>query len=85
MSLNLRAGIDFPSQLPTASAPYFLLGRNAAGSWVIRETTGRRAGLFRSREAAIKYARDETADGNFTILDQPDGLDLEQQPFNRAA
>ena len=32
MSLNLRAGIDFPSQLPTASAPYFLLGRNAAGS-----------------------------------------------------
>jgi hypothetical protein len=86
MSLRLLAGIDFPSQLPTATAPYFLLGQNTAGTWVIRETTGRRAGLFRSREAAIKYARDESPSGNFTILHQPDGLELEEpRKLNRAA
>jgi hypothetical protein len=77
MSLHLVAGIDFPSQLPTATAPYFLLGRNLCGSWVICETTGRRAGLFRTREAAIKYARDESPNGNFTILHRPDGLELD--------
>ena len=52
MSLHLVAGLDFPSRLPTAVAPYFLLGRNAAGAWVICESTGRRAGLFRTRDAA---------------------------------
>jgi hypothetical protein len=68
MPLYLVAGIDFPSQLPTATAPYFLLGLNCKGYWVLRETTGRRAGLFRTREAAIKYACHESPDGNFTIL-----------------
>jgi hypothetical protein len=85
MSLHLIAGIDFPSQLPTATAPYFLLGMNAAGAWVIRETTGRRAGLFRTREAAIKYARDESPEGNFTILHRPEGLELESPKLSRAA
>ena len=85
MSFHFVAGIDFPKQLPTATAPYFLLGLDSAGHWVIRETTGRRAGLFRTREAAIKYARDESAGGNFTILHQPDGLELDQQFIKHAA
>lgn len=85
MSLHLVAGVDFPSRLPTTSAPFFLLGLNAAGQWVIRETTGRRAGFFRTREAAIKYARDESAEGNFTIVDQIEGLEFEQSPVKRAA
>src|SRR5262245_55038094 len=76
MSLHLVAGIDFPRQLPTATAPYFLLGVSSRGAWVIRETTGRRAGLFRTRQAAIKYARDESPNGNFTILHRPEGLEL---------
>jgi hypothetical protein len=84
MSLNLVAGIDFPSQLSTATTPYFLLGLNAAGAWVIRETTGRRAGLFPTREAAIKYARDESADGNFTIVHAAsrDAVALLSNPMN---
>jgi hypothetical protein len=85
MSFHFVAGIDFPKQLPTATAPYFLLGLDSAGHWVIRETTGRRAGLFRTREAAIKYARDESAGGNFTILHQPDGLELELPLVKHAA
>ena len=78
MSLHLVAGLDFPSRLPTAVAPYFLLGRNAAGAWVIRESTGRRAGLFRTRDAAIRYAFDESAGGNFTIVHRPEGLELDR-------
>jgi hypothetical protein len=54
----------------------FLMGRNSAGRWVVREANGRRAGIFRTREAAMKYVRDESAHGNVTILDQPDGLEL---------
>jgi hypothetical protein len=76
--MHLAAGIDFPSQLPTATTPYFLLGLNSAGAWVLRETTGRRAGLFRTREAAIKFAHDESPNGNFTILHRPEGLELDQ-------
>jgi hypothetical protein len=84
MSLNPVAGVDFPNRLPTATAPFFLLGLNSAGHWVIRETTGRRAGLFSTREAAIKYAREES-DGNFTIVDQIEGLEFEQPHLERAA
>jgi hypothetical protein len=85
MSLNLVAGVDFPSQLPTATAPYFLLGLSSTGAWVIRETTGRRAGLFSSRQAAIRFAREESLDGNFTIVHCPEGLELEPLQLERAA
>ena len=85
MSLHLVAGIDFPRLLSTATSPYFLLGVNSRGTWVIRETTGRRAGLFRTREAAIKYARDESPNGNFTILHRPEGLELRDLPRLREA
>lgn len=85
MSRHFVAGVDFPNQLPTAAAPFFLLGLNANGSWVIRESTGRRAGLFRTREAAIRYARDESPDGEFTILHRPEGLELEAPKLGRAA
>ena len=85
MSLHLVAGVDFPSRLPSATAPYFLLGVDSAGHWVIRETTGRRAGLFRTREAAIKYARDESGDGNFTIIDRIGVLELEAPRLDRVA
>jgi hypothetical protein len=85
MSPHLVAGVDFPSRLPTSSAPFFLLGLDGAGHWVIRETTGRRTGLFRTRQAAIKYARDESANGNFTIVDQVEGLEFEQPQLKQAA
>jgi hypothetical protein len=77
MSLHLVAGIDFPSGSPTAAAPCFLLGVDSAGHWVVRETTGRRAGLFRTRAAAIKYAREESAGGRFTIIDRIGGLEFD--------
>jgi hypothetical protein len=58
------------------TSPLFRLGINAAGLWVICEATGRKGGLFRTRQAAIRYARNESVDGNFTIVHEPDGLEL---------
>jgi hypothetical protein len=81
----MSPGGSFPRQLTAATAPYLLLGRSITGAWVIRDTTGRKAGLFGSREAAIGFARDESANGEFTIVHQPDGLELDDRQFNRAA
>lgn len=85
MPARLVARIEFPSHLPMATAPSFLLGLNSRGVWVIRETTGRCAGLFRTREAAIKYAREQSLNGNFTILHQPEGLELDSPQLSEAA
>jgi len=85
MSLKPVAGVDFPSRLPTATAPHFLLGLSCMGAWVIRETTGRRAGLFATREAAIRFARQESVDGNFTIVHCPEGLEFDRLQLEQAA
>ena len=85
MPPKLVGGFACAKHLPIAAAPYFLLGLNSAGLWVIREMTGRKGGLFRTRQAAIKYARDESLNGNYTIAHQPDGLELEYQDFKTAA
>ncbi len=37
------------------------LGRNAAGLWVIRDSTGRCAGMFKCRRTALRFARREIA------------------------
>jgi hypothetical protein len=85
MSLNLVAGIAIPSQLPTATAPYFPLGLSSTGAWVIGETTGRRPRLFSTRQAAIRFARKESRDGNFSIVHCPEGLELQALQLGRAA
>jgi hypothetical protein len=83
MSCNLVAGIDVPSQVPTATAAYFLLGLSSTGAWVIRETTGQRAGLFASRQAALRFAREESLNGNCIIVHCPEGLELEALQLGR--
>lgn len=70
-----------------AGAQTFLLGQNAAGRWIIRDAAGLNAGVFRSREAAIRYVRYECADRNVDIAQMPDGTQLEFPPgrLGRAA
>jgi hypothetical protein len=86
MALNLAAGIELRKWRLRAAASCFLLGQNEDGAWVIRETTGRKAGLFRSRKDAIRYARDESPGGDFTIVYRPGGLELlERHEIGKAA
>jgi hypothetical protein len=66
---------DLP--LTRASKSYFLLGQNARGLWVIRENTGAKAGVFLSREAALRFARLESPDEHFAIVHINDGLEFD--------
>lgn len=50
----LRAEASIPQ------AARFIVGQDPDGHWVAIEIHGRAGGLFRSREAAIDYAGDET-------------------------
>jgi hypothetical protein len=54
-----------------------LLGQNGRGQWVIRDAMGARAGLFASREAALRFARLESHDEPFAIVDVPGGLEFD--------
>jgi hypothetical protein len=65
---------DLP--LTRASKSYFLLGQNAEGMWVIRESTGRKAGMFRSREAALRFARLESPD-DFDVIHVNDTMEFD--------
>jgi hypothetical protein len=46
------------SSRPKPARP-FLLGRNHAGQWVVRDKDGRWGGVFVDRNAALKFAMSE--------------------------
>lgn len=52
----------------------FVVGQDAQGHWIAVEIHGRAGGLFRSREAALGYAEDETAH-------RPDAVLLAAEPI----
>jgi len=85
MSFHSRVAPDCVGFFSLEPATYFLLGLDAKGCWVIRESNGCRAGLFRTREAALKFAREGTPSGNFTIMFCPEGLEFEPGLMTRAA
>lgn len=79
-TLAQRAGTvprwsDLP--LTRASKSYFLLGQNAHGRWVVRENTGAKAGVFLSREAALRFVRMESPDEHFAVVHVNDGLEFD--------
>jgi hypothetical protein len=79
-TLTQRAGTNPRwSDLPLTRAikSYFLLGQNTQGLWVIRESTGKKAGMFRSREAALRFARLESPDQHFTVVHVNDAMEFD--------
>jgi hypothetical protein len=53
------------------------LGRNAAGLWVIRDSMGRSAGMFKCRRAALRFARREIAGASASIVLVNDCLEFD--------
>lgn len=53
-------GAAIHADASTATAVRFVVGQDPEGRWVAVEIHGRAGGLFRSREAAIDFAEDET-------------------------
>jgi hypothetical protein len=67
-----------PAPRPSDPPPLcFLLGQNARGLWVIRERTGGKAGLFVSREAALRFARQESPEERYSVVDVNGGLEFD--------
>ncbi len=46
---------------PTRTMPAFVVGRDGEGHWLAVETHGLGGGFFTSEDAAMHYARSETA------------------------
>jgi hypothetical protein len=73
------AGVPRRGHMPVARAskPYFLIGQDARGSWIIRESTGKKAGMFSSREAALRFARLQSTDEHFAVVHVNGGLEFD--------
>jgi hypothetical protein len=54
----------------------FVLGRDHGGHWIVREIHGLCGGLFTSKNAAISYARFESADRKSVIRLTSDLVEL---------
>jgi hypothetical protein len=84
MALDLAVASDFGKPRRRSPETCFLLGLTKDGVWLISETTGRKVGHFRTLKAAIRYAREESPNGNFVIVYQPAGV-VPQHLLGRAA
>jgi hypothetical protein len=56
---------DPPSWL---QPPLFMIGQDGRGNWVVQDRTGKRGGLFVSREAALRYVRSENGFGPRAVV-----------------
>jgi hypothetical protein len=45
-----------------STSAQILLGRTPSGAWVVRDLIGAHAGIFRTREAALRFVRVEFGD-----------------------
>jgi hypothetical protein len=79
-TLAQRAGaVPRWDELPLihAGRSYFLLGQNARGMWVVRDNSGKKAGVFLSREAALRFVRLESPDGRCAVVNVNGGLEFD--------
>jgi hypothetical protein len=45
-----------------------MVGQDRCGNWVVQEQSGDRGGLFVSRDAALRFVRDENRDQHSTVV-----------------
>lgn len=64
------------AQALASDAARFIVGQDPEGHWVAIEIHGRAGGLFRSREAAVDYAEDETDHRPDAVLLSGDRIEL---------
>ena len=68
-----------PSPSLCSKTPLFLIGRDRAGHWVVRDVQGLRGGLFVDRAKALKYALFENGNRPQAVVMVPGVLDLDMQ------
>lgn len=72
MSTPMQIETQTPS-LPRGPQVNFLIGRDGEGHWLAVETHGHGGGIFKSRDTALQYARDESRrqPGAVRFVDEP--------------
>ncbi len=48
--------------------PVLMVGQDCHGKWVVEEQSGDRGGLFVSRDAALRYVRDENRNRQWSVM-----------------
>ena len=66
-----------PSPSLCSQTSLFLIGRDRAGRWVVRDLRGLRGGLFVGRTEALKYALFENGNRPQAVVMVPGTLELE--------
>jgi hypothetical protein len=66
-----------PSLSLCSKTSLFLMGRDRAGHWVVRDLQGLRGGLFVGRAAALKYALFENGNRPQAVVMVPGILELD--------
>ena len=67
---------EAPSEPLSPKHLIFVLGRDLGGNWIVQETHGLCGGLFVSKDAAISFARFESADRPSDIRLASDPIEL---------
>jgi hypothetical protein len=73
---NCLSGTQREAAALASEPSHFLLGRDHGGHWIVQESRGLCGGLFTSKEAAIRYAKFESADQAGEIRLAPDFVEL---------
>ena len=60
-----------------ANSSCLFIGRDGAGSWVVRDALGLCGGLFANRNEAIRFAMYECQRRPQSVIMLPDGLELD--------
>jgi len=68
-----------PSPSLCSKTSLFLIGRDRAGHWVVRDVQGLRGGLFVDRAKALKYALFENGNRPQAVVMVPGVLELDMQ------
>jgi hypothetical protein len=73
-----------PSPSLCSKVPLFLIGRDGAGHWVVRDPQGLRGGLFVDRAEALKFALFENGRRPQAVVMVPGilELDVNAEPLN---
>jgi hypothetical protein len=67
---------EAPPEPPSLEPFEFVLGRDRGGHWIVQETHGLCGGVFASKDAAISYAKFESADRRSVIRIARDPIEL---------
>jgi hypothetical protein len=69
--------VEPPSPELPSHARLFLVGKNCAGNWVVKDRDGRAGGLFVNRAEALRYAMFENGHCAQAVVMVPGTLELE--------